>query len=97
MRTYCFQLLACTAVLIVFTAATEHLVEMLIRVLTRMHKEQSVKRPVYSADEQDLVNGWRRVVASFKRPGYAAKIKRGLRRRYRRDEKLMLRTRPEEM
>ena len=50
-----------------------------------------MKRRARGPDEQDVVTGWRRVIASYQRAGKAAAIKRRIRRRERREGKSDLR------
>lgn len=52
------------------------------------------RMPVRSGDEHDVVSGWRRVLCVFHKAGVAAKTKRRLRRRERREAKYELRAIP---
>lgn len=45
------------------------------------------KRVCKTGDEHDVHTRWRRILASYQRPGAAAKVKRRTRRRERRDGK----------
>lgn len=44
-----------------------------------------MKRRAITADEQDVVTGWRRLLTRYRRAGKAAAVKRGMRRRERRE------------
>jgi len=44
-----------------------------------------VKRKAINGDEQDVTTGWRRLLTRYQRPGATSKVKRGIRRRERRE------------
>lgn len=97
MTEFCIELLCGAGALVLYTIAAESFVDSVMRLLSRLHTwEHTMRRPVVKADEYDLVTGWRRLLCGFQRAGATAKIKRRMRRRYRRTDKIALRVSPEE-
>lgn len=51
-----------------------------------------MKRKAITADEQDVVTRWRHLLTSYQRAGATSRVKRGMRRRERREGRAEART-----